>query len=145
MPKLDEIIEEWKKDCKIEETDLSNESLKTPKLHSKYYEWYTKENMMLKKTNQDYYKLLKRKIEYFSGRLSQDELKEFGWEPFDLVLTKQDLEIYINADEDLSTEKMKIALQEEKVEALREIIKCLNNRAYVIKNAVDFMKFSNGC
>ena len=38
---VEEILEMWKKDSKIDEVDLDLTSSETPKLHSKYLELYT--------------------------------------------------------------------------------------------------------
>jgi hypothetical protein len=142
--KLDDIIAAWKSDCKIDKTDLANESLKTPNLHAKYYEWYTKENLLLSQSEHEYHKLYKLKTQYYSGKLTQDELDELGWAQHDLLVIKQDLDKYIDADDDVIKMLLKLALQKEKVDALKEIIKCLHSRPFAIKNAIEVLKFENG-
>ena len=144
MSKLDEIIDSWKTDCNIDETDLAKESLKIPKLHAKYYEMYTRENLLLTKTEYEYRRLLKIKTEYYYGRLSDEELKEFGWQQFDLKLMRQDLDVYLNADKDLIEVLLRLSLQKEKTEALKDIIKSIHSRPFVIKNCLDFLKWTSG-
>jgi hypothetical protein len=142
--KLDDIINSWKTDCKIDKTDLANESLKTPILHAKYYEWYTRENLLAIQTEHEYRKLYKTKTLYYCGKLTQDELDELGWAQHDLLVIKQDLDKYIDADDDIIKILLKLALQKEKVDALKEIIKCLHSRPFAIKSAIDFLKFESG-
>ena len=46
---VEEILEMWKKDSKIDEVDLDLTSSETPKLHSKYLELYTISKLKLKR------------------------------------------------------------------------------------------------
>lgn len=141
--KLEQIEQMWAEDCSIDRTALDTESLKIPSLHSKYYKIFLREKIQLKADENDYNIFFKTKHEYYTGKLSQEELKEMGWEPFQFVL-KNDLPIYINSDREISDRLLKLQLQREKVVLLESIIKTLNNRGFLIKNAVDFIRFSNG-
>ena len=38
---LDELKEEWKKDCEVDDIELDKSSLELPKLHAKYSEYLT--------------------------------------------------------------------------------------------------------
>ena len=51
--KLEEILESWSKDSKIDNTELDKESLKIPSLHNKYLKMYTSENLLLRKMMQN--------------------------------------------------------------------------------------------
>ena len=42
---FDKIIEEWKKDCPIDDTALDQESVKIPVLHGKYLELHSREKI----------------------------------------------------------------------------------------------------
>lgn len=143
--KLDEILESWKNDCKIDNTDLANESLKSAALHAKYYEMYSREKLHLSKTEHEYRQLLKTKTEYYRGRLSSQELQQYGWQEFEFKLVnKDDWETYLNADQDLIKILLKVSLQKEKVDTLQDIIRAIHSRPYIIKNAIEFLKFSSG-
>lgn len=143
MAKLEEIEALWEQDSKIDRTDLDNESLKIPTLHSKYYKLYLREKIQLKSEEQEYKQFYKIKHEYYTGKLSQQELNEFGWEPFQFVL-KNDLQVYIDADKDISERLLKLQVQREKVDLLENIIKTLNGRGFLIKNAIEFIRFTSG-
>lgn len=143
MAKLEQIEEMWEQDSKIDRTDLDNESLKIPSLHSKYYKLFLREKMQLKLEDQKYKQFFKLKHEYYTGKLSQEELRSFGWEPFQFVL-KNDITIYMEADRELSDKLIALSLQREKVQFLEDIIKTLNGRGFLIKNAVDFIRFTSG-
>lgn len=141
--KLEEIEALWEQDSKIDRTDLDNESLKIPNLHSKYYKIYLREKVQLKSEEQEYKQYYKVKYEYYTGKMSQEELQEHGWEPFQFLL-KNDLQVYIDSDSDISDRLLKLQVQREKVDLLESIIKTLNTRGFLIKNAVDFIKFTSG-
>ena len=142
--KFEEIQKLWSGDCHIDETELSQESVKIPQLHNKYLILFHDERLRLRTMKFDHSKLLKVKREYFSGRLDETELEAYDWEPFQYKLLKADVQEYIDADEDIIESKKKISLQEEKVDYLEAIVRGLSNRGYLIKNAIDWKRFTEG-
>ena len=141
--KLEEIEALWEQDIKIDRTELDSESLKIPSLHSKYYKIYLREKVQLKAEEQSYKQFYKLKHEYYTGKLSQSELNDYGWEPFQFVL-KNDLSVYMESDKELCERLLKLNVQKEKVQFLEDIIKTLNTRGFLIKNAIDFIRFTSG-
>ncbi len=142
--KFEEIQKLWSGDCEIDETELSQESIKIPQLHNKYLIIFHDERLRLRTMRFDHSKLLKVKREYFSGRMDATELEAYDWEPFQYKLLKADVQEYIDADDDIIEGKKKISLQEEKVDYLEAIVKGLSNRGYLIKNAIDWKRFTEG-
>lgn len=141
---LKQIREMTEKDLPIDETSLDRESLRIPLLHNKYLNILHDEKLLLQKYRIDYQKLQKIKWEYFTGKLDEETLKEKGWEPFSLRILKQDVELYMNADEELLSLCARMNYQEEKVNYLESIIKGLNTRQYHIRDAISWRKFVNG-
>ena len=84
------------------------------------------------------------KWEYYTGKLDQDQLDEYGWEPFQLKILKQDIDLYMDSDEDLQKLLNKQAYQKEKINYLDAILKSVNNRQWNIKGAIEWRKFING-
>ena len=142
--KFEEIQKLWSGDCEIDETELSQESVKIPQLHNKYLIIFHDERLRLRTMRFDHSKLLKVKREYFSGRMDATELEAYDWEPFQYKLLKADIQEYIDADDDIIEGKKKISLQEEKVDYLEAIVKGLSTRGYLIKNAIDWKRFTEG-
>ena len=142
--KFEEIQKLWSGDCEIDETELSQESVKIPQLHNKYLILFHDERLRLRTMKFDHSKLLKVKREYFSGRLDETELEAYDWEPFQYKLLKADVQEYIDADDDIIEGKKKLSLQEEKVEYLESVVKSLSTRGYLIKNAIDWKRFTEG-
>jgi hypothetical protein len=142
--KLEEIYTMWTKDSEIDTTELSNESVKIPKLHNKYFMIYMEEGMRLRKMRAQYKQLKLLKEQYYKGELDIDELKEHGWKPQPLKILKNDIPTYIEADNDIIDLSLKIGAQEEKVSYLEAIIKMINNRGFQLKTALDFERFRTG-
>ena len=142
--KFEEIQKLWTSDCPIDETELAQESVKIPQLHNKYLIFYSNEKLRLKTQRFDHSKLVKLKKEYYGGKMSQEELEAIDWEPFQHKLLKADVEQYVDADDNVIESKKILALQEEKVDYLEAIVKGLSTRGYLIKNAIDWKRFTEG-
>ena len=141
---FEEIQKLWTRDCPIDETELAQESVKIPQLHNKYLIFYSNEKLRLKTQRFDHSKLVKLKKEYYGGKMSQEELEAIDWEPFQHKLLKADVEQYVDADDNVIESKKILALQEEKVDYLEAIVKGLSTRGYLIKNAIDWKRFTEG-
>ena len=131
-------------DMPIDDTELDIESMTIPQLHNKYLNIYLDEKLVLQKLNSDYYRLKKTKWEYYTGKLDEDQLKEYGWEPFQFKILKQDIDLYMDSDEDLQKLSNNVAYQKEKISYLDSILKSINNRQWNIRNAIEWRKFING-
>lgn len=142
--KLDDIMDLWGQDARMDESELGAESLKIPLLHHKYYKIFVQEGLLLKKLEQDYKTLYRLKYEYYMGILDQETMVEKGWDPNPLRILKQDLPIYIESDSDLQLIQSKIDIQKQKVSFLESAIKTVSNRGFVIKNAIDWERFKVG-
>jgi hypothetical protein len=142
--KLEEIQQSWEKDCIIDRSELGEESLKIPKLHSKYFNMFSTERMLMRKMESDLKKLYRIKYEYYSGTIDLDTLKEYNWEPNPLKILRSDIAMYMDSDKEYQTLQLKYEYQKEKVEFIENIIKSLTNRGYQIKSAIDWEKFKVG-
>jgi len=138
---LDEIQAQADKDLVIDDTELDTESLKTPILHNKYLQYYNKFNLLLKKSQWEEKTLQREKWEYYTGKSDPEVYKE---KPFDLKVLKNDVHIYINADEDIQKIQAKIIYQEAIVNYLEQILRMINNRSFTIKNAIEWRRFTSG-
>ena len=142
--KIEDIVSEWDKDSKIDETELGSEATKIPKLHNKYLKMFMGERVALFKLKAENKKIRKSLLEYYLGELDREELASFGREQFYKKLLKNEVDTYIESDDLYIESTLKVAMQQEKVEYLEAIIKSLNNRNFQIKSAIDWMKFTSG-
>jgi len=143
--KIEDIESEWVKDAKISETDLGGEALKIPRLHSKWYSMLLNEKKIL-------YSITIRKEElaiileaYFAKTLTMEELKEYELPPSsDKKILRQDIPKHIANYPAMVTLNLKIALQSDKIEFMKDILKQIHGRSFIIKDAIAWAQFSNG-
>ena len=99
--KIEELFEDWSQDSVLDKTELGDESLKIPKLHSKYYQRLVQERLILKKLEADMKQLKLGKWEFYTQGPS-DESREKGWEmPAKGMILKQEVQWYMDADKDI--------------------------------------------
>ncbi len=141
---IEEIMDLWDTDTNIDRTELGDESLRIPKLHSKYYNILIREKLLLRKHMEELKRLKLDKYEFYTQG-PDEETKDKGWRlPPKGILLKSDLPMYMDADQDIIDLNLKIGLQQEKVDLLESIIKTIINRNFVIKNAIEWNKFTGG-
>ena len=143
MKQLDDLLEMWRQDSDIDRTEPGKALLDIPKLHSKYLNILSQHRLLSKQAEFKYNKMKKLKWEYYTGKLDDDELKKYGWEPFPFVL-KSDITTYLDGDEDLNKYKASKIVHDEIVEICTSILKELNSRTYQLRSFIDYEKFING-
>lgn len=141
-------IEEIRKmidlDVQIDQSALNNEASKIPQLHNKYLCIHTDEKLVLTKLENDLRVLLRDKWLYYSGKMSQEQLTQRGWEQFDLNLLRTDLDRFIHADPDVVQMESKCVMQREKVNYLEQVVKLISNKIWNIRAALDWIRFTQG-
>jgi hypothetical protein len=142
--RLEQIREMVERDIPIDKTELGDESARIPQLHNKYLNLFHDERLVLSKMTADFNVLRKHKWEWMTGKLSQEQLTALGWEPFQIRIMRQDLDLYMDADADLNEAQAKISLQKEKTEYLESLLKAINQRHWVIRNSIEWRKFTQG-
>ena len=138
---INEIENIWEEDSKVDPDNLHLESIKIPSLHAKYHQIHNNISLLKKIEENKLATLEKEKWLYYSGKSSPDVYKE---KPFDHRVLKQDLDKYLRSDEDIVKVITKIQYFQLMLDYLESILKTLHNRTFVIKNAIDWSKFSAG-
>ena len=144
---LDEIKLEWEKDCEIDDIELDKSSLEIPKLHAKYQDLLSSKILVMKQYQYKYDTLLKNKWLWYNGKMSQEQIKELGWEddPLDgLKIMKNDLQLFYNSDKDIQELNAKIEYLKVTIEYLKECMQNITWRHQTIKNTIDWRKFMAG-
>ena len=142
---IEQLIEMWAEDAKIDETEPSKELAKISTLHSKYLKIRTHHNLLVKKTLIEYNSKRKLKTEYYSGDLNNPEdLAKYNLEPLRKKILRQDISIYLDSDEDLTSILIKKIIHQEIVDTCDSILKELNNRTYQLGNIVKWETFAGG-
>lgn len=143
MENLEQILKYWEKDSQIDQTEPSKELIRIPILHSKYLNILTKHRIAVKKATFDYQRMRKTKWEYYTGKMSQEDLQQYGWLPFAFTL-KSDVSTYLEADNDLIKFLEKKAYHEEVVAVLESIMNELKQRTWQIRDVISWEKFIAG-
>jgi hypothetical protein len=143
--KLEELYEMWEKDAKYDDLNLDQDSLNISSLHAKYNRLLSETRSQLRSAmirKKAHYSTLR---DYYLGNLNNPEdLERIGRTPFLNKVLKNEVQGYIDSDGDLIRMDERIALLEEKVEVIVEIMKCIHKRGYDIKSAIEWRKFTNG-
>jgi len=143
MENIEQILNLWTADSDIDHTEPGKELLKIPKLHNKYLTILTKHKMAGKKANFDYLRMRKTKWEYYTGKLSKEELDQFGWEPFQFTL-KSDISTYLESDQDLIKLLEKKIYHEEAVSVIEAIMGELKQRTWQLRDFITWERFIGG-
>jgi recombination/repair/ssDNA binding protein UvsY len=139
--KLVDLQEKAKTDLHIRIDQLMVESLRTPDIYCEWLKIRSIERMGLKKAQFDFAIIRKAKWEYYTGR-AEDSV--YQAKPFGHKVLKDHLDIYLNADAELSEAQAKLTIAEEKVEYIDRVLKQLSERQWHIRNANEALRFQNG-
>ena len=138
---LEQLQEQADKDLKINDSELDLESIKTPQLHNQYLKHLTKFKLMLSRAESELYIKKREKWEYYTGKADPSVYIE---KPFNLKILRQDVDKYIDSDEEVIRAKQKVDYLNTVVDFLDRSIKQISNRTFTIKNAIDWKKFTSG-
>ena len=142
---LDEIQQEWDKDCEIDDNYLGEQSTATPKLHAKYVKLLVNAKLKHTKLSADYSILRKNKFRYYRGELSRDELTTLDWEQWQGVKPlKNEMDEFLQGDVELNTMKVRLEYLETMIYLLESILGQLKARDWQIKTAVEWKRFLAG-
>lgn len=141
---IEQIKAQAELDTAIDVNHLEEESIKIPQIHNKYLVILMDEKLILESLESKLKVLRRDKWLYYSGKMSDDELKQKGWQPFDLSVLKQDLDRFIDSDTDVINLSHKVYLQREKVNYVESVVKIVAGKMWSIKSAIDWIKFTQG-
>ena len=144
MINIDEIVESWREDSKIDDLNLDKENVRIPSLHSKYVGMMVDENKSLRTLIRDRAILRRLLRSYYLGKADTDDLEKLGRDQFCEKILKNELNEYMDTDELMIRINARISTQEEKIDVLKEIIRSINSRGYQLKNAIDWHRLTMG-
>jgi len=143
--RLDEILDEWDKDCVINDNQLGEASIVSAKLHSKYLRHLIDTKGKKTKLESEYQVLRKSKFRYYRGEMTKKELDERGWEQYQYTKPlKNEMDEILKGDDDVVKIQMKLDYLDTMIYALESIMAQIKARDWQIKNGIDFKKFLAG-
>lgn len=142
---LEDIEKEWAIDSVISNLKLDNESLKIPKLHSKYYSYLINEKLVHVKIKK---KLEEREYvleQFYKKTLTVEELNAHKLPLIqDKKILTGEIPRVIANQPDIIELKTKLSVQSIKIDFLDSIMKTIHNRNWVIRDAIEWRKFEVG-
>jgi Zn-dependent M16 (insulinase) family peptidase len=133
--------EQWEIDSVIDKDAIEDESLKVPRLHSKWMNFLSTERSIYKKLQKKKEQQLQVLEDYYNGIIDG---KDIGRDPFQITVTKAGAKS--RAENDELTVKIQNILddKEEIVLFIKEVVTSVNFRNSTIKNHIDWMRWSQG-
>lgn len=126
----------------INEHDLDGESLRTPRLHSRWLSMMGDEAVKLKQLSNMNKKLTLERSRFFLGTQTDKYYAEHG-QPH-VRVPKTDLPLYLDADDQVSMLREIMEIQTQLVDFLEKTVREISSRTYHIRAAIDWRKFESG-
>ena len=148
MLTLEQILENWKKDCEIDDMELDKSSRETPKLHAKYVELLSTAKLQKHRKEMEFKKLLKDKFMWYNGKMDKQTMDDKGWEydPFDGLTKplKSDMDYFYEADPQIQALQSQIEYWKIVIDTLSEIVSNITWRHQNIGNMIKWRQFTSG-
>ena len=142
---IEQLQDEWDKDCEIDDNYLGENSTTTPKLHAKYLKILVQVKLKHTKLSSDYNLTRKNKFRYYRGELSRDELQDLQWDQWQGVKPiKNEMDEFLKGDAELNAMEIKIKYLETMIYFLESVLQQIKARDWQIKTAVEWKKFLAG-
>lgn len=143
--KLNEILNEWEQDKKLDPLTAHSDLLSIPNLHGKYLNYLSDNRLLAQKAKYDYLRMKKLRREYYLGNLDQQTLKDYNWEQFDLKIgQKSSIELYLDSDDYLIKLQERESYYKECVMICEAIMKELNSRTFQLREYLTHERFLAG-
>lgn len=140
--KLDE-LKEWLNEKLIINTEsLDIEALKTPQIHGEVINLYSSESLKLKELIRKQKIVKLQRWKYYSGKQTPSYYKKYG--QIKELINKSDLNIYLEADSILNSIDEMLEEQKNKIELLENALKQINQRPFLIKDAIQWRMYTSG-
>jgi hypothetical protein len=141
------VLQEWATDSNLPRTELDEVSRQTPALHAKYLALLSNAKLRMKKMEMDQKTLLKKKWLWYNGKMTEEQIKDLGWEydPLEgLKVMKGEMDYYYDSDKEIQESEMKIQYLKTMIDTLNEIVNNLNWRHQTIGNMIKWKVFEAG-
>lgn len=142
--KITDIESMWSNDCKIDQFNLIEESMRSPELHAKYSQLLNDERKVLIAMIREF-KRTKLEIRQFMINPSVNNPKGFLKKiPRSQRIIKSDYDTISDGDETITQEEAKVSLQRAKVEYIEGILWQIKDRRGIIQNMIAVRRFESG-
>lgn len=141
----EELIEQWKTDCRFDNTKLAEEMYRQPMLHAKYLEILQSYKISVRKNLMKYNTVKLLKTRYFNGELGKEELDELGWPQYKFNKPlKSQLDTLLDAEPEIQTISEKIEYLKILIDTTESIMKEIHSRGFLLKTIFENRRFEAG-
>jgi hypothetical protein len=144
MDNVEDVLDHWAKDCDFNEANILGEIARIPQLHAKYLRFLNDHKKESFKAKLRYDKMKEIRTSYYLGHLDQESLETYGWEQFDLRISKSSLEGYLNSDKLLTKLLQTKTFHDIAVSSCEHIMAEIRSRSFQMKSYVEYQKFLSG-
>lgn len=141
---IESIESTWAIDSKIDKTDLNTDSSKQLELHSKYHRILNWARRKLRQLQAEKARLINLKTEWLTNQMAPAQLKELGWEPNRRAVLKNEVDRFLEADQDIIALNLEIGDINDIIAFVESIIKAIYQKPFITKNIIENNKFING-
>lgn len=142
---LDQLIDAWRIDSQIDDTEPGKELLKISSLQSKYLTVLSHHKMLVNRCNDSYAKMKRLKWEYYMGDLNNaDDLEKHNLKPLYRKILRADIPTYLDSDTDLTNILIKKMVNQEIVDFCTAVLKEIHSRTFQLRSYIDWQKFIGG-
>jgi len=145
---INELHVVWSIDRTVYITQLQTQTANIATLQHKYYKIFLDTKKELRKAETEYAKLKVIKYTHYDQGPSKETKKQYDWAKKGpakgAAMTKKELDIYLDADDELLALKEIVDEVKDKLEFLEEILAMIKNRSFHLKLIFDVEKFKNG-
>lgn len=128
-------------DMEIDDLELDQESVRVPKLYSKYLNEHFNATRIYLDMKERKDALFLERWRYYMGKQTD---QYYAKHPLHEKVLKTDVDKYMAADPMMVKMNRAFNLQKAVVEYLENILKEIQRRGYHIRAAIDYVKFQNG-
>lgn len=143
--KLEMIEKLWVEDADINPGALGAAALEIPRLHAKWYKVLMEEKRILYALSMKKDDLAILLEAYFSKTLTAQELKDANLPDYtDKKILRPDFPKHIQNYPEMVDLNLKIAVQTDKIEFVKDVLKQIHGRSFIIKDAIAWAMFEAG-
>lgn len=141
---IDDLINKWHEDSKIDRTDISQEIIKISDLTFQWQRLLMEENLRLKSIQDEYNKIYLEKYRLYTEGVKNTKDRSLIEKLPKGAILKSEVEMYLQADDEIIKISTKVAVSKEKIEFIKAAIWELRGRGKNLQNYVQWEKFMNG-
>lgn len=138
---IEELYNLIQEDTKIDRLDLVNELARCPNLFAKYLGMFQEEKLRLRIMKRKYDEMYKKRRDFYMGTASEEEYQE---EMNERKVLRQDVSIFLDADNKLQNQVDKVEHQHCIVDMLERVVDNLKYRSKTIDSMIQLIRFEGG-